>query len=170
MKTMNRVLLAAMATISAVFFFSCAIPFDIMTDPITIYIPNTAGIYVEQAIDLPAQALNPKISFSDIIINYKITTNDSLGTSLSVFASNRQSAASPQIGGGNTKEKVLDISIVSPATEKSGSISSPLLASILNEHQPKMVIGIKNLSISTNLQKSITVEISLEIKGEYSLK
>lgn len=144
------------------FLQSCG--FDISSDPATIELPNTYGINVEGVFETPAFILNHEVNFSEISIQYTIRKNDAFSANVKIYLSDDQTADVIQNG---DDEVLINESLGISESEKSGSISSSLLPTILNNKQPYFVIGAQNLSISPI--SSIYIDILIRYKGTFSL-
>ena len=71
---------------------SCGIPFDITTQKQTIELPNTGGMYVEKAMDIPEQARQSSVSFSEVTLYYTVRRSGSFGAQVTLYASTDQTA------------------------------------------------------------------------------
>ena len=152
-----------LAFMSVLFVSGCAIPFDITTATMTIELPNTYGTYVEQAIEIPAEALTDGVTYSEIILYYTVRKSDSLAADVSLYASTDQVADHAK---DPSDEKLIDVHLGLTDAEKSGEVISLKIRDALNNKQPKFVMGCENLSVG--LLSSIFIDLELRVVGRYS--
>lgn len=142
----------------------CSIPFDVNSDPITIELPTTYGVYLESTLTMPSEALRPNTVFNEVVVYYTIKKSDAFPCRIKAYASPDQTADNLQ---GSGDEQLFDVSLGASETSKSGSAVSPVIQSVLNLKQSVMVFGVENLTIDP--LSTITVHVTLHLRGSYSL-
>ena len=162
-KNIVRLVSAIFAAAIIIVAAGCAIPFDITTQKTTIELPNTGGMYIETAIDIPETARQGNISFSEITLYYTIRKNGSVAAMVALYASTDQTADANK---NDADEKLLDVSLGISDTEVSGSVISAKIKEALNNKQAKFVIGAENLSLNPLAQ--ISIDLQVRFKGNYS--
>ena len=141
---------------------ACSIPFSVdapeASKATSVDIPNTAGIYVERKIDIPAEARKPGITITEVVINYTITkTNGTVGGELKLYASSDTNADNVK---GANDEMVLDKTLSISQNSVSGTAVSEKIKEALNNKQDSFVIGVENLSLGTSLNLTLYTTIS----------
>lgn len=150
--------------LAALGFIISGCGFDLHSGDNTIELPNTYGVNVEAVFETPEIILNNKIQFELIEIKYKVRKNDAFAANVKIYVSADQYADGVQLPG---DEDVINVMLGVNENEKSGVANSPLLVSILNNKQPKFVIGAQNLSVSP--MSSVYIDLDVRYKGTYSL-
>ncbi len=157
----NRRVVLFLAVLS---FIVSSCGFDLNSGNSTIELPNTYGVNVEAVFETPEIILNNNVQFDLIEIKYKVRKNDAFAANVKIYVSADQYADGVQLPG---DEDVINVMLGVNENEKSGVVNSPLLVSILNNKQPKFVIGAQNLSVSP--MSSVYIDIDVRYKGTYSL-
>ncbi|MFW6363296.1 MAG: hypothetical protein ACOC0D_05575 [Spirochaeta sp.] len=153
-------------------FAGCAIPFDETIDAEKVTLTNNQG-YVETAVEIPGEARDPALNYSNIEFRYTVTAHDlKLNTGdkidVALYVSSDTAPDDSRTAPGEGFEQIFSISVDS-ATDVSGTASSDLMVQILNDRQESFVIAadIEN-ELAENLITSGTIDIDLElhIEGE----
>ena len=163
-KNIVRLACPILAVIAAILASGCAIAFDVTTQKTTIQLPNSGGMYIETAIDIPENARQGNISFSEITLYYTIRKNGSVAARVALYTSTDQTADANKNG---ADEKLLDVSLGISDTEVSGSVISEKIKEALNNRQARFVIGAENLSLNPLAQ--ISIDLKVQFKGDFSL-
>jgi len=138
--------------------------FDLNSGENTIELPNTYGINVEVEFTTPQFILDHQVTFDEIKIHYTVRKNDAYVAQVKLYVSEEQYADAIQMPG---DEDVINVMLGVNENEKSGTVTSPLLVQILNNKQPRFVIGAQNLSV--NPVSSIFIDVDITYKGSYKL-
>lgn len=138
--------------------------FDIFSGQRTIELPNTYGVNVEAVFETPAVILQHDVTFELIEIKYTVRKNDAFAANVKIYVSSDQYADAVQLPG---DQEIFNVTLGINETEKAGVAGSSLLVDILNNKQPRFVIGAQNLSIAP--MSSVFIDIDIRYKGTYSL-
>jgi hypothetical protein len=151
----TAIAIALIATLAA-----CAIPFEISTEAASIDLPPNVGAYVEQTVDTPPEALDPKVAIDGVTLRYTLANDTAFPASVELFVTLSDTADLSSDGA------VSLLSIDAPAhSERTGEISAPILADALK--RARFVIGIKNVSASSILG-SVSLTYRATVTGSYA--
>ncbi len=143
---------------------SCAVPFSVDSDSVSLVLPNTYGIYVENGISVPAEAKKSGVSFSEVTLYYTVTKTDPFAADVSLYVSPVQTVDNTL---SSNDEKILDVHLPLDQNSVSGTTTSSNILNTLNSGFDQIVVGAKNFSLSP--LSSITVDVTIHLQGDYAL-
>ena len=165
---MRRTLsLTGLVAIALVGFVGCGIPFTVnipLEDPIQVTLTNSAGQTLEEAVPVPDEARREGVTYEDVLINYTITPNAALSTTVTIYISSDTEADNQRATGDET---IVEVDLDSSGDEVSGSKASETLKTVLNGTQESFVLGASVSSLDPGVE--IDVELSASVSGSYSL-
>ncbi len=141
---------------------ACSIAFSTDTEEFTVKIPNTYGVYIEAAIEIPEDARDEKIEYSDVIIHYEVSKGG-FATDIAMYISADSLVDNVK---NDNDEELIDLHLGISDDTVSGEAESELLKEQL--HNEYIVIGIENLSAGSPFDYT-EITIYITVKGQYSI-